>query len=91
MKKQEKKEARTGEKTERGFEVVKEIHSVPLRKGEELRYSVIKVNGETRGDVRQFIEIKGDFRPTSSGVTFTPSVLPSVTEGFQKLSRALAA
>ena len=51
---------------ERGFQVIKEVHTVPIRKGEELRYSVVKVHGETRGDIRLFIEIKGEFRPTES-------------------------
>ena len=76
---------------ERGFQVIKEVHTVPIRKGEELRYSVVKVHGETRGDIRQFIEIKGEFRPTESGVTFPKQALNPVVFGFQKLQKALAA
>ncbi|MBI4397806.1 MAG: hypothetical protein HY586_01620 [Candidatus Omnitrophica bacterium] len=74
-----------GEEIKKGFGVIEEVCSVPLGKGEDLRFREVEVNGQRRGDVRHFLEIKGKMAYTQRRILFPKDKIEAVTKGFIKL------
>mgnify|MGYP001616873340 CR=1 FL=1 len=77
---------RTGE-----FKEKKVVHTMPAREKEELRFSLVEVDGKTRGDIRYFAEwgdVKG-MRATPRGITLDPAKREGFEEGVGKLFDAL--
>lgn len=61
------------------------LHSVGMRKGEELRFAVVEVDGKTRGDIRYFSEAEEGMRPTTRGIMVDPAKLGEIQKGVQML------
>ena len=64
--------------------------SVPMRKGEELRFSVVEVEGKTRADIRYFSEVGGEMWPTPRGIMLDPAKLSEIETGVKKLVERFA-
>ncbi len=50
------------------FRAKEVLCSAPMRKGEELRFSVVEVDGKARADIRYFSEVGGGMWPTPRGM-----------------------
>ncbi|HRK61729.1 MAG TPA: PC4/YdbC family ssDNA-binding protein [Candidatus Omnitrophota bacterium] len=61
------------------------LFSVPMRKGEELRFSVVEVEGKTRADIRYFSQVEDGMRPTPRGIMVDPVKLTEIESGIRKL------
>jgi len=64
------------------------VYAVPIRGGEEIRFSIVEVGGQIRADVRYFIECGGidGMQATSRGMFIHPAKLDEVEKGVRKLS-----
>lgn len=67
------------------FKAKEVLCSVPMRKGEELRFSVVEVEGKTRADIRYFSEVGGGMWPTPRGIMLDPAKLGDIEYGVRKL------
>jgi len=79
----------TQEKKDLGFKEKEKVKVIPTRKGEELHFAVVEVDGKIRGDIRFFVrnkENKGMFA-ARRGI----SVLPKHFGMFQEAVTELAA
>jgi hypothetical protein len=79
----------TQEKKDLGFKEKEKVKVIPTRKGEELHFAVVEVDGKIRGDIRFFVrnkENKGMFA-ARRGI----SVLPKNFGMFQQAVSELAA
>ena len=74
-----------------GFREKESLYAVPMRKGEELRFSVVEVDGKTRADIRYFSQVEeGEMRPTPRGIMLDPLKLGELESGVHKLVERLA-
>jgi|GEM_PF-2197796 len=64
------------------------VYAIPIRGGEEIRFSVVEVSGQIRADIRYFIEFGGieGLQATSRGMFIHPAKLDEFEKGVKKLS-----
>jgi hypothetical protein len=67
------------------FRAKEVLCSAPMRKGEELRFSVVEVDGKARADIRYFSEVGGGMWPTPRGIMIDPEKLSDIEYGVRKL------
>lgn len=72
------------------FKEKEALFSVPMRKGEELRFSVVEVEGKTRADIRYFSQVEDGMRPTPRGIMVDPAKLTDIESGVRKLVERFA-
>ena len=78
------------EKVRGGFKEKESLYTVPMRKGEELRFSVVEVEGKTRADIRYFSQNEeGVMLPTPRGIMLDPLKLGELESGVHKLTERL--
>lgn len=73
------------QKSRKDFRAKEILCSVPMRKGEELRFSIVELEGKPRADIRYFSEIGGEMWPTPRGITVDPVKLSDLEYGVRKL------
>ena len=72
---------------ESSFKEKEKVYTIPTREGEEIRFSIVEVNGRTCADVRYFAEwgdVKG-LRATRGGLTIDPVNMAKFVQGANKL------
>ncbi|PIQ87190.1 MAG: hypothetical protein COV74_01320 [Candidatus Omnitrophica bacterium CG11_big_fil_rev_8_21_14_0_20_45_26] len=79
---------------DRGFEVQEVVRTIPAREGEELCFSVVKINGKVRGDIRYFglsedTETEGQMLPTPRGLTLDAGMVNAFRDAVKELGAAL--
>ncbi len=82
----------TQEKNDRGFEEKEKVKVVPTRKGEELHFAIVEVDGKVRGDIRFFVKNKdgkGMFA-ARRGVSILPRNFKDFQEGVNELAKKLS-
>jgi hypothetical protein len=82
----------TQEKNERGFEEKEKVKVIPTRKGEELHFAIVEVDGKVRGDIRFFVKNKdgkGMFA-ARRGVSILPKNFGEFQEGVTELAKKLS-
>ncbi len=79
------------EKQDPGFVEKEQVKTVPTRKGEELHFTVVEVDGEIRGDVRFFTWNKELKKMTASkrGIAVLPRHFKTLKDGVSELSEKL--
>jgi len=78
-------------KVKQGEFVEKEkVYVMPARKGEELHFSIVELEGKIKADIRFFSKIDEGMRPTYRGIVIDPPKMESVVEGAQKLMAAIS-
>ena len=79
------------ERNETGFVEKEKVRVVPTRKGEELRFAVVEVDGETRGDIRFFVRIKGQkgMQAARRGIAILPEHFKAFQDGVAELAAKL--
>ncbi len=75
-----RKSTRSGE-----FKEKEMLHSIGMRKDEELHFSVVEVGGKTRGDIRYFSLTEEGMRPTTRGIMVDPAKLGEIRKGVELL------
>jgi hypothetical protein len=55
----------------------------------KVRFSISTYRGREYLDVRQWVEIDGELRPTRKGISLPRDFLPELLEGVEALRRAL--
>ena len=83
------------EKKNKGFVEKERVRVVPTRSGEELHFTVVEVNGKTRGDIRFFVrneenEEKEEMIAAKRGISILPRHFKAFQEGVSKLAAKLA-
>ena len=73
------------QRSKKDFRAKEVLCSAPMRKGEELRFSVVEVDGKARADIRYFSEIGDGMWPTPRGITIDPEKLSDIEYGVKKL------
>jgi len=79
------------ERNELGFVEKEKVRVVPTRKGEELHFAVVEVDGEIRGDIRFFVKIKGrkGMLAVRRGIALLPEHFKAFQEGVAELGAKL--
>ena len=73
------------QKAKGDFKAKEVLCSVPMRRGEELRFSVVELEGKPRADIRYFSEVCGEMWATPRGITVDPVKLSDIEYGVRKL------
>lgn len=62
-------------------------HVIPIREGEEIRFSVIELDGKPRADIRYFAQWGGvdEMQATTRGIIVNPEKFDDFVEGVTKL------
>ncbi|GEM_PF-1469849 len=79
------------ENQETGFKEKEKVYAIATKEGEEIRFSVVEVNGQTRADIRYFAEwgdVRG-LRPTRGGITIDPTDFAKFIQGTDKLFKTI--
>lgn len=82
----------TQDKKDLGFQEKEKVKVIPTRKGEELHFTVVEVDGKVRGDIRFFVrnkENKGMFA-ARRGISVLPKHFSAFQEGVTELAGKLA-
>jgi len=79
------------EKSETGFVEKEKVRVIPTRKGEELHFTVVEVEGEIRGDIRFFVKIKGrkGMLAARRGIAVLPEHFKAFQDGVAELAAKL--
>lgn len=72
------------------FKEKERVYSIPCRKGEELRFTVVEFDGKERADIRYFSESDRGTFPSPRGISLDPEKLPEVETGVRKLKERFA-
>lgn len=72
------------------FKEKEKVHVVPTRKGEELHFSVVELDGKQKADIRYFSKNEDGLRPTHRGIVVDIGRIDSLLEGTQKLKAAIS-
>jgi hypothetical protein len=83
------------EKKNKGFVEKERVRVVPTRSGEELHFTVVEVNGKTRGDIRFFVrneenEDTEEMIAAKRGISILPRHFKAFQEGVAELGAKLA-
>ena len=82
----------TQDKKDLGFHEKEKVKVIPTRKGEELHFAVVEVDGKVRGDIRFFVrnkENKGMFA-ARRGISVLPKHFSAFQEAVTELAGKLA-
>lgn len=82
----------TQEKKDLGFKEKEKVKVIPTRKGEELHFAIVEVDGKIRGDIRFFVtnkESKGMFA-ARRGISILPKHFQAFQEAVTELAGKLA-
>ncbi|MDA9101390.1 hypothetical protein N9K06_01795 [Omnitrophica bacterium] len=82
----------TQDKKDGGFKEKEKVKVFATRKGEELHFAVVEVDGKIRGDIRFFVknkENKGMFA-ARRGISVLPKHFSEFQEGVTQLAEKLA-
>jgi hypothetical protein len=62
-------------------------HVIPIREGEEIRFSVIELDGRPRADIRYFAQWGGvdEMQATTRGIIINPEKFDDFVAGVTKL------
>lgn len=71
------------------FKEKEKVHVIPTRKGEELHFSVIELDGKPKGDIRYFSRNEEGLRPTQRGIVVDIGKMGDLMEGTHKLVAAI--
>ena len=80
------------EKKDLGFKEKEKVKVIPTRKGEELHFTVVEVDGKIRGDIRFFVknkDNKGMFA-ARRGISVLPKHFTAFQEATAELVEKLA-
>ncbi|MFH1799974.1 MAG: hypothetical protein ABH891_03895 [Candidatus Omnitrophota bacterium] len=79
------------ENKETGFVEKEKVRVIPTRKGEELHFAVVEVDGEIRGDIRFFVKIKErkGMLAARRGIAVLPAHFKAFQEGVTELAAKL--
>ncbi len=80
-----KKESKGGK-----FVELEKVAVIPLGKGNEVRFSVVKVGKDTKADIRHFFETEDGLRPSGHGVLIDPEKFEVFKEKVGALAEKLA-
>lgn len=74
---------KTGKQGE--FKEKEKVYVVPTRRGEELHFSVVELDGKTKADIRFFSVTEEGLRPTHRGIVVDVERMEGLIEGAKKL------
>jgi hypothetical protein len=83
------------EKKDKGFVEIEKVRVIQTRNGEELHFTVVEVNGKTRGDIRFFVrneenEDTEEMIAAKRGISILPRHFKAFQEGVAELGEKLA-
>jgi len=84
------------EKKDKGFVEIEKVRVIQTRNGEELHFTVVEVNGKTRGDIRFFVrneenEETEEMIAAKRGISILPRHFKEFQEGVGELAAKLEA
>jgi len=71
------------------FKEVEKIGVIPTREGEELHFSIVEVDGKTRGDIRYFVDHSGQMLHSRRGILIPEKNAQAFKEQVDKLVQNL--
>jgi len=82
------------EKKDKGFVEKEKVRVIQTRNGEELHFTVVEVNGKTRGDIRFFVrneenEDAEEMIAAKRGISILPRHFKAFQEGVAELGARL--
>ena len=82
------------EKKDKGFVEIEKVRVIQTRNGEELHFTVVEVNGKTRGDIRFFVrneenEETEEMIAAKRGISVLPRHFKEFQEGVAELAAKL--
>lgn len=83
----------TKEKKDLGFKEKEKVKVISTRKGEELHFTVVEVDGDIRGDIRFFVKNKDNTEMFAArrGISVLPKHFPVFQEAVAELAGKLEA
>ena len=67
------------------FKEKEKVHVIPTRRGEELHFSVVELDGKSKADIRFFSVTEEGLRPTHRGIVVDVERMEGLIEGAKKL------